>query len=75
MKSQDSEGAMEAATAAAGDELVEEGVVTAADWGAMVLGVGALGAGIVAGAVVFFLFMFITNYIDITFTVAVNIYN
>ncbi|KAL5358356.1 hypothetical protein BJX96DRAFT_173363 [Aspergillus floccosus] len=75
MTSQDSSSAMDEAAAAAGDELIDDGVVTAVDWTAMVAGVSAFGVGIVAGAVVFFLIMFITNFIDITFTVAVNIYN
>lgn len=75
MTSQDSSSAMESAAAAAGDELVEDGIVTAVDWTAMAAGVCSLGMGIVAGAVVFFLFMFITNVIDITFTIAVDIYN
>jgi hypothetical protein len=29
----------------------------------------------VAGAVIFFLFIFITNFIDVTFTLAVNLFN
>lgn len=75
MTSQDSSSAMAEAATDAGTELVEDGIISAVDWGALAAGMGAFAMGIVAGAVVFFLMMFITNFIDITFTVAVNIYN
>ncbi|KAJ6065261.1 hypothetical protein N7444_000914 [Penicillium canescens] len=65
MTSQDSSSGMEDTVAAAGDELIDDGIVTAVDWTAMVAGVSVLGMGIVAGAV---LFMFVTNCVDITFT-------
>ncbi|KAF7161923.1 hypothetical protein CNMCM5623_007338 [Aspergillus felis] len=75
MTSQDSDSAMEVAATEAGEELVDDGVVTAVDWAGMVAGMSAFGVGIVAGAIIFFFFLFITNYIDVTFTLAVNIYN
>lgn len=69
------EAAAEAAVAEGGAEAAAAGLVTAGSWAGLAATVGSMLAGAVVGAIAFLLIMYIANFVDRIYKIAVNIYN